>query len=55
MKLEKFLQFFVNNFIRFLSLYQEVLGTHQIELLQPQYLSMQSPLIFPPLMEATEN
>jgi hypothetical protein len=48
-KLEKFLSFFVNNFVRHLVLYQAVLSSQQEELVQLQTIPIQTPLCFPSL------
>jgi hypothetical protein len=51
-RLEKFLSFFVNNFVRHLVLYQAVLSTQQEELVQLQTIPIQTPLCFPSLAQA---
>lgn len=51
--LKKLATFFMENFIRHLSLYQMVFSQNQKECRDVKYISVQTPLLFPSLMEAT--
>ena len=45
--------FCMQNFIRHLSLYQMVFSVHQEQCHDAKYIAVQTPLLFPSLMEAT--
>lgn len=45
--------FFVENFIRHLSLYQAVFSRHQNEIVESKHIATQTPMLCSPLMQAT--
>mmetsp|Transcript_11435 Transcript_11435/g.18636 ORF Transcript_11435/g.18636 Transcript_11435/m.18636 type:complete len:238 (+) Transcript_11435:75-788(+) len=51
--LKKLATFFMENFIRHLSLYQMAFSQNQKECREAKYIAVQTPLLFPSLMEAT--
>lgn len=51
--LQKLTIFFMQNFIRHISLYQTVFAQHQNEKKDAKLIAVQTPLLFPSLMEAT--
>jgi hypothetical protein len=51
--LKKLATFFMENFIRHLSLYQLVFSQNQVESREAKYIAVQTPLLFQSLMEAT--